>query len=306
MPAPDRFRASITALPPTRRVASERCTLTSYVALMARVERWTAPGTIADAAAASLVSGSTAGATAGSIGDAAGDGTALVGDAFIAGARSVGVGATAAGPSQAIVAVASRTSVTARRRLEVSGRSMRRIVASDADRGVDAWDPSLSANVLVPRGPSACPRRRGDRSERWMRAQRRRSARFEPKAFTAGDGCRSRCGAAQELARPSDTGGDGRRGAQPRRSGRWPRSAARDRGPAAGAAAADRSRRPRVVPAGRDRLSRGGPAAGRRAAHDHGRGRRARPVVRRARRPDRAPRRRVPGCPVAPRASRAP
>ena len=52
MPPPDRFRALIVTLPASRRSATPRRTATSYVAVIARLVRWTEPGTMAVAAAA--------------------------------------------------------------------------------------------------------------------------------------------------------------------------------------------------------------------------------------------------------------
>ena len=50
MPAPDRFWAPMVTRPWSRRVPTSRRTVTSYVALTARLVRWTAPGTISEAA----------------------------------------------------------------------------------------------------------------------------------------------------------------------------------------------------------------------------------------------------------------
>ena len=51
MPPPERFRALMVTLPASRRSATARRTATSYVAVIARLVRWTEPGTMAVAEA---------------------------------------------------------------------------------------------------------------------------------------------------------------------------------------------------------------------------------------------------------------
>ena len=51
MPPPERFRALMVTRPASRRSATPRRTATSYVAVIARLVRWTEPGTIAEAGA---------------------------------------------------------------------------------------------------------------------------------------------------------------------------------------------------------------------------------------------------------------
>ena len=363
MPPPDRFRALMVTLPASRRSATPRRTATSYVALIARLVRWTAPGTMAVAAAAAV----TPRARVARSGRAVGSST---------GAARVGVRR-----SVATIAAGAARSDHGRRRLAADddhcehderqrcGASRRRSGSGHAGhpsrRDVGRRLVVRSARLLHPvrhrsiaracsltavirrstwancchrgRDDTLWPRpwselrhlmrraaRRRDRGDRCQRTLRgpgppepsRRSASIvhSDAARRAATVQPSRAKSVALLAivtrragpATADTGGDGRRGARHRRSGRRTRAAARDRGAAAGPPAAQRSRRPRVVPARRDGLPRRRASRSRsRCPTATARGRRARPPVRRARRADRAARRGHAGCRAARPGSRA-
>ena len=143
--------------------------------------------------------------------------------------------------------------------------------AAGVDRGVGAGGSSALGRRRVCRGRVARDDRRAQHDERGEQATARRSGTGHGAHRTSRRSTGARtdahaCGAWRTgRTRDARYWPDGRRDAR-RRSGRRARAPARDRGAAPGPAAADRSRRPRVVPARRDRVPRGRAPARRRAA----------------------------------------
>ncbi len=136
--------------------------------------------------------------------------------------------------------------------------------AAGHDRGRGGGQAALGLGLAGDQADRLAGRRRADGADR---------GRAGPQHDEQGDGGGERAAdhpghgvilprRSRHTARHGERGGDG-----DRRPGRRPRPAPRDRGPAAGPAAAHRPGRPRVVPARRDRVPRGRPAARRRAAH---------------------------------------
>ena len=121
MPAPDRFWAVILTVPRRRRAATESRTFTSYVALIARLVRLTAPGTMAVDAATATLPGA-AGPLVASVAWV----TASVAETASRGAEMLATGAS----HPTLMMASTPTANVARRRRVARALGMRRILAS--------------------------------------------------------------------------------------------------------------------------------------------------------------------------------